>query len=164
MHATKEAVLAREHIPDVKSYIFYTDLRASGKGFREYIDRAQQEYGVEYIRGRVARIEEDGDGKLLFHYEDAATSRPQQMKVDLAVLATSLIPGPGVAALAEILDLELDEYGFFRTNPFSPTDTTREGVYTCGGCRGPSDIPQAVAQASGAAARAAQLVTEVRDM
>jgi heterodisulfide reductase subunit A len=98
---------------------------------------------------------------MVFHYEDAATFRPQQMKVDLAVLATSLIPGPSVAVLAEILDLELDEYGFFRTNPFSPTDTTREGVYTCGGCRGPSDIPQAVAQASGAAARAAQFVMEV---
>ncbi|OQY23851.1 MAG: hypothetical protein B6I34_04160 [Anaerolineaceae bacterium 4572_32.1] len=160
MHATKEAILAREHMPGVKSYIFYTDLRASGKGFRAYIDRAQREYGVEYIRSRVARIEEDEDGSLLFHYEDAATSRPQQMKVDLAVLATSLIPGPGVAALAEILDLELDEYGFFSTNPFSPTDTTREGVFTCGGCRGPSDIPQAVAQASGAAARAAQYVAE----
>jgi len=164
MHATKEAVLAREHIPDVRSYVFYTDLRASGKGFREYIDRAQREYGVEYIRGRVARIEEDEDGKLVFHYEDVATSRPRQMKVDLAVLATSLIPGPGVSSLAEILELELDEYGFFRTNPFSPTDTTREGVYTCGGCRGPSDIPQAVTQASGAAARAAQLVMEVRVM
>ena len=164
MHATKEAVLAREHIPDVKSYIFYTDLRASGKGFREYIDRAQREYGVEYIRSRVAQIEEDEDGQLIFHYEDTATSRPMQMKVDLAVLATSLIPGPGVAALSEVLDLELDEYGFFRTNPFSPTDTTREGVFTCGGCRGPSDIPQAVAQASGAAARAAQYVMEMEGM
>ncbi len=161
MHATKEAILAREHIPDVKSTIFYTDLRASGKGFRAYIDRAQQEYDVEYIRGRVARIEEDDNRNLIFHYEDAATFRPQQMTVDLAVLATSLIPGPGVAALAKVLDLELDEYGFFRTNPFSPTDTTRDGVYTCGGCRGPSDVPQAVAQASGAAARAAQYVTEV---
>ncbi len=161
MHATKEAILAREHMPDVKSYIFYTDLRASGKGFREYIDRAQREYEVEYIRSRVAQIEEGKDGRVVFHYEDAATFRPQQMKVDLAVLATSLIPGPSVAVLAEILDLELDEYGFFRTNPFSPTDTTREGVYTCGGCRGPSDIPQAVAQASGAAARAAQFVMEV---
>ncbi len=161
MQATKEAVLAREHSPDVESYIFYTDLRASGKGFREYIDRAQREYGVEYIRGRVAHIEENEGGRLVFHYEDAATFRPQQMEVDLAVLATSLIPGPGVAALAEILGLELDEYGFFRTNPFSPTDTTREGVYTCGGCRGPSDIPQAVAQASGAAARAVQFVMEV---
>jgi len=161
MQATKEAVLAREHSPDVESYIFYTDLRASGKGFREYIDRAQREYGVEYIRGRVAHIKENEGGRLVFHYEDAATFRPQQMEVDLAVLATSLIPGPGVAALAEILGLELDEYGFFRTNPFSPTDTTREGVYTCGGCRGPSDIPQAVAQASGAAARAVQFVMEV---
>jgi heterodisulfide reductase subunit A len=161
MHATKEAVLAREHISDVKSYIFYTDLRASGKGFREYIDRAQREYGVEYIRSRVAQIEEDEDGRLIFHYEDAEAFRPQQMKVDLAVLATSLIPGPGVAALSEVLDLELDEYGFFRTNPFSPTDTTREGVFTCGCCRGPADIPQSVAQASGAAARAAQYVMEM---
>ncbi len=159
MHATKEAILAREHIPDVKSYIFYTDLRASGKGFREYIDRAQREYGVEYIRSRVALIEEDEDKGLIFHYEDAA-ARPQQIKVDLAVLATSLMPGPDVAVLADILGLELDEYGFFRTNPFSPTDTTREGVFTCGCCRGPADIPQSVAQASGAAARAAQYVME----
>ncbi len=161
MHATKEAILAREHIPDVKSYIFYTDLRASGKGFREYINRAESEYSVEYVRSRVARIEEDEDGRLIFHYEGAETSRPQQMKVDLAVLATSLIPGPGVAALSEVLGLELDEYGFFSTNPFSPTDTTREGVFTCGCCRGPADIPQSVAQASGAAARAAQYVMEI---
>ncbi len=161
MHATKEAILAREHIPDVKSYIFYTDLRASGKGFREYINRAESEYSVEYVRSRVARIEEDEDGRLIFHYEGAETSRPQQMKVDLAVLATSLIPGPGVAALSEVLGLDLDEYGFFSTNPFSPTDTTREGVFTCGCCRGPADIPQSVAQASGAAARAAQYVMEI---
>jgi len=160
MHATKEAILAREHIPDVQSYIFYTDLRASGKGFREYIERAKREYGVQYIRSRVARIEEDGDNRLIFHYEDTAGSRPQQMRVDLAVLATSLIPSPGVSTLAEVLDLELDEYGFFETNPFSPTDTTREGVFTCGCCRAPVDIPQAVAQASGAAARAAQYVAE----
>ncbi|MDY7077751.1 MAG: CoB--CoM heterodisulfide reductase iron-sulfur subunit A family protein [Chloroflexota bacterium] len=161
MHATKEAILAREHIPDVQSHIFYTDLRASGKGFREYINRAQREYGVEYVRSRVAQIEEDDDGRLIFHYEDVKTSRPQQMKVDLAVLATSLIPGPGVAALSPVLNLELDEYGFFRTNPFSPMDTTREGVFTCGCCRGPADIPQSVAQASGAAARAAQYVMEM---
>jgi heterodisulfide reductase subunit A len=161
MHATKEAILAREHIPDVESYIFYTDLRASGKGFRQYIDRAQREYGVEYVRSRVAKIERDDDGRLVFHYEDESTSRPQEMAVDLAVLATSLVPGPGVKALSQILDLELDEYGFFQTNPFSPTDTTREGVFTCGCCRAPADIPQSVAQASGAAARAAQYVTEV---
>jgi len=160
MHATKEAVLAREHLPNVRSYIFYTDLRASGRGFREYIERARREYGVDYIRSRVAQIKEDEDGKLVFHYEDPATSRPREMKVDLAVLATSLLPGSGVAELAEVLGLELDAYGFFETDPFSPTDTTRDGVYVCGCCRAPVDIPQAVAQASGAAARAAQHVRE----
>lgn len=161
MHATKEAVLAREQIPDVQLRIFYTDLRASGRGFREYIERAKREYGVEYIRSRVAKIEEDENGKLVFHYEDTATFRPQEMRVDLAVLATSVVPGPDVATLAEVLSLELDEYGFLDTDPFSPTDTTRDGVYACGCCRAPVDIPQAVAQASGAAARAAQHVTEM---
>jgi heterodisulfide reductase subunit A len=164
MHATKEAILAREHIPDVRSYIFYTDLRASGKGFREYIERARRDYGVEYVRSRVARIEENRAGQLVFHYEDTSTSRPQHMAVDLAVLATSLVPGPGVAALSKVLSLELDEYGFFQTNPFSPTDTTREGIFTCGCCRAPADIPQSVAQASGAAARAAQYVMEMDDV
>jgi len=160
MHATKEAILAREHIPDVKSTIFYTDLRASGKGFREYIDRAQAEYGVEYVRSRVAKIEQDSEGRLVFTYEDGS-GLPRERAFDLAVLATSLMPGPGVATLSQVLGLELDEYGFFRTNPFSPTDTTREGVFTCGCCRGPADIPQSVTQASGAAARAAQYVMEM---
>ena len=161
MHATKEAVLAREQLPDVHLRIFYTDLRASGKGFREYIERARQEHGVEYIRSRVAKIDEDDDGKLVFHYEDTATFRPREMKVDLAVLATSVVPGPDVATLAEVLGLELDEYGFLDTDPFSPTDTTRDGVYACGCCRAPVDIPEAVAQASGAAARAAQHIAEM---
>jgi len=159
MHATKEAILAREHIPDVQSHIFFTDLRASGKGFQEYVGRAEREYGVDYIRSRVAQIEEDEDGKLVFHYEDTVTGRPQEIRVDLAVLATSVMPGPGVAELATVLDLQLDEYGFFRTSPFSPIDTTREGVFTCGCCRAPVDIPEAVTQASGAAARAAQYAT-----
>ncbi len=162
MHATKEAVLAREQIPDVQSYVFYTDLRASGKGFREYIERAKEEYAVEYIRSRVAQIEEDEDGRLAFHYEDAATARPKEMRVDLAVLATSVLPGADVATLAEVLSVELDEYGFLETNPLSPTDTTRDGVFACGCCRAPVDIPQAVAQASGAAARAAQVVGDGR--
>ena len=158
VHSTKEAVLAWEHDPETRSYIFYTDLRGSGKGFREYMDRAAREYQVTFVHGRVAQIVEEDDHNPVIKYEEAATSRPQRMTVDLAVLATSLVPARDAPRVAEILGIELDEFGFVRVDPFAPTDTSRPGVLACGCCLGPADIPQSVAQASAAAARAAEWV------
>jgi heterodisulfide reductase subunit A len=156
VHSTKEGVLAWEHDHDARSYIFYTDLRGSGKGFREYIDRAARDYSVAFVHGRVAQILEDEGHNPIIKYEDAATSRPQRMTVDLAVLATSLVPRHDAPQLAGVLGIALDEYGFVKTETFTPTDTTRPGILACGCCLGPADIPQSVAQASAAAARAAE--------
>lgn len=158
MHSSKQAVLAAEHDPEVESYVFYTDFRASGKGFREYVARAERECGVRYIRSRVARIAEDETHNPIIYYEDVETSRPAQMKVDLAVLATSLIPRPGTAELAQVLGIEVDAYGFVKTEPFAPVNTSRPGIFAAGCCRGPFDIPESVVQASAAAARAARFV------
>ncbi|MBN1954850.1 MAG: CoB--CoM heterodisulfide reductase iron-sulfur subunit A family protein [Anaerolineae bacterium] len=155
MHSSKQAVLAAEHDPGVESTVFYTDFRASGKGFREYVARAESEYNVRYVRSRVARITEDEQHNPVIQYEDVATSRPAQMTVDLAVLATSLVARAENAALAQMLGIELDAYGFIRTDPFAPVDTTQEGILAAGCCRGPFDIPESVVQASAAAARAA---------
>ncbi len=157
VHSTKEAVLAWEHDHDTRSFVFYTDLRGSGKGFREYMDRAEQAYNVIFIHGRVAQILEDDDHNPIIRFEDAATSRPQRMTVDLAVLATSLVPRHDAPQLASVLGIDLDEFGFVRTDPFAPTDTSRPGILACGCCLGPADIPQSVAQASAAAARAAEI-------
>jgi heterodisulfide reductase subunit A len=162
MHSSKQAVLAAEHDPEVESHVFYSDFRASGKGFREYVARAEREYGVHYVRSRVARVTEDDAHRPIIHYEDVATSRPARMKVDLAVLATSLIPRPGTADLAEVLGIEVDQDGFVRTEPFAPVDTTRPGVFAAGCCRGPFDIPESVVQASAAAARAARAIGDKR--
>jgi len=79
MHSSKQAVLAAEHDHEVESYVFYTDFRASGKGFREYVARAEREYGVRYVRSRVARITGDEEDNPVLHYEDAETSRPARM-------------------------------------------------------------------------------------
>jgi heterodisulfide reductase subunit A len=158
MHSSKQAVLAAEHDPEVESYVFFTDFRASGKGFRQYVARAEQEYGVHYVRSRVGRIEEDEGHNPVIRFEDAATSRPAQMMVDLAVLATSLIPRPGTAELAQVLGIDIDAYGFVRTEPLTPVDTTRPGIFAAGCCRGPFDIPESVIQASAAAARAARVI------
>jgi heterodisulfide reductase subunit A len=158
MHSSKQAVLASEHDPDARSFVFYTDFRASGKGFREYVTRAEREYGVEYIRSRVAQITEDEAHNPIILYEDVNTSRPAQMMVDLAVLATSLIPRSTTASLADLLDIDVDDYGFVKTDPFAPVDTTRPGILAAGCCRGPADIPESVMQASAAAARAGRMI------
>ena len=157
VHSAKEAVLAWEHDHDVRSYVFYTDLRGSGKGFREYMQRAEQDYQVTYVHGRVAQILEDADENPIIWFEEASTSRPQRMTVDLAVLATSLVPRHDARQLAEVLEIELDDFGFAKTEPFAPVDTSRPGIVACGCCVGPSDIPQSVTQASAAAARAAEM-------
>ena len=161
MYATKEAILANEHDREVSSTIYYTDLRAAGKGFQEYIARAKADYNVTYIRGRVAEVTENAQELPILHYEDAITGKLHSETVDLVVLAISLMPRRGASELASLLGVDLDEYNFVSTDPFSPMDTTRPGIYACGYCRGPADIPESVAQASGAAARAAEIALGV---
>ncbi len=161
MHSTKEAILAREHYPDIESTIFYTDLRAIGKGFQEYVDRAERDYEVKYIRSKPGLIEENPDTKnLIIWYDDTTEHRLKSLEVDMVVLATTLLPSNGAQGLAEILGIELDEYGFFKNvDPlFSPMDTQVEGIYLAGYCQAPMDIPEAVAQASGSASRAAEII------
>ena len=158
MYTTKEAMLAYEHDSNVKSYIFYIDMRAAGKNFRKYITRGNREYNISYIKSVVTEIEEDEEGNPLIIYEDIATGELKTLTVDLVVLATSLIPGKDSRKMAEIMNLELDEYSFLKTAAFAPLDTSRHGIFTCGCARGPMDIPNSVAEASGAAAKAAEVL------
>ena len=158
MHATKEAMLAREHDSAAHSYVFYMDLRASGKGFQRYVTRSQEEYGTTYINGRVAKITEDLEGNPVVWYEEPLGPATVKMKVDLAVLATSLVPRRGTEALAKILSVEVDKYGFFKSDPLTPYESSRAGIFVCGCCREPTDIPESIIQASGAAAKAAEIV------
>ena len=159
MHATKEAILAREHDPEITSYIFYMDIRASGKGFQNYVIRAEKEYNVQYIRSRVAEITQDSEENPVIWYEDTASREVKSMTVDMVVLSTCMVPRADAADLAKIAGVALDEYNFVETSSLSPVDTTVPGVFACGYCQGPMDIPESVAQASAAAARAAETVS-----
>lgn len=158
MHSSKEATLAREHDSTTQSYIFYIDIRAVGKGFQRYITRSSEDYGVNYIRGRVAQITEDRNGSPVIWYEDTVNSTHQTLSVDLVVLATSLIPRKDSHQLTALLGVKEDVYGFIQTHPHKPHQTSREGIFVCGCCREPVDIPEAIAQASGAAVQAAEFV------
>ena len=157
MYATKEAILANEHDPELKSFIFYTDLRAVGKGFQEYVKRAKTEYGVTYIRSRPGKITEDPEtGDPILWYEDTTTRELKSVAVDLVVLSQALVPSGSFMEIARKLNIGLNESGFVLATDvlFGPVDTDRPGILACGFCRGPQDIPSSVVQASGAAAMA----------
>ena len=164
MYATKEAIIIKEHYPKCEVYIFYNELKVFGKGFQQFVRRAKNDWGVKYIRALPGEVLEDSKtGDLTLWYEDTIENVTKNMKADLVVLCPALVPKATNKELAGILGLELDEYGFFKPKDllFAPVDTNVPGVFICGYCQGPKDIPESVAQASGAAARSAEVMTLV---
>ena len=158
MYTTKEAMIAYEHNNDLESYIFYIDMRAGGKGFQLFLRRGKDEYNIRYIKSKIAQIQVDDKENPIIIYEDLDTSEIKQLKVDLVVLATCIIPPKGIEELADLLGIELDRYNFIKTTPFIPVETSKEGILTCGCVHEPMDIPRSVAEASGAAAKAAEII------
>lgn len=161
MYATKEAMMVKEHDPKSETYIFYIDFQVFGKGFQNLINKAMYDWGVSYIRGRPSEIKEDPKtGDLLIRYEDATNRRVKVMRVDLVVFCTALVPRPDSQKLAGIFGVELNEFGFFKAKDplLAPVDTRVPGIFTCGFCQGPKDISETVAQASGAAGRATEMI------
>ena len=158
MHSIKEAIIANEHESGTTSVIFGMDIRAVGKGFEEYKIRGGNQSGINYIRGRVAEITEGPNHNPVVVYEDTRERKVKEQDFDMVILATACAPGDSVDSLAKILGIEVNRFGFFQTGTSQPLDTTRPGIFACGCAHGPMDIPESVAQASGAAARAAQIL------
>ena len=158
MHSIKEAIIAKEHDPDTITTIFGMDIRAVGKNFEEYKVRGSDQSSITYVRSRVAEINEGPNSNPVLTYEDTREGVVKSEAFDLVILATACAPSNGNPELAEILDIELSPYGFFKTDPSQPMDTSKPGIFTCGCAHSPIDIPESVAQASGAAARAARTV------
>ncbi|MDB9822890.1 FAD-dependent oxidoreductase, partial [Deltaproteobacteria bacterium] len=163
MAATKEAVIAKSHHTELEPTIFFMDLRAQGKGFDSYCERAESQSGVRYIRSMISRVVENPiSHDLELTYQDPETGQKVDERFDLVVLAVGLSPSTEAVHLSERLGIELDPYGFAQTPVDNPLQTSREGVYVCGGFEGPKDIPETVAQASAVAAEATLSLSEVR--
>ncbi len=154
MYALKQSIIAGEHTAGLKPSIFFMDIRAFGKEFEDYRARAEGEYGIRLVRGtRVASIEEDPETKnLLLRYSIGSETITEEF--DMVVLSVGFEPPTSANKLSEIMKFKLNKYGFAETNVYDPLATTRNGVYVTGVFSAPKDIPQSVAEASGAAARA----------
>jgi len=159
-YAVKEATVIKEHDPDIDCHIFHIDMRTVGKGFEQFKNRAADEYGIRFTRFKVPAVEISGPDALSIRYLDPDNSWKSE-DYDLVVLSVGLCASDSLEAI-KAAGVELDRYGFVATNPGSPIDTTAEGIYACGAVSGPKDIPETVAQASGAAARCGSLLAAAR--
>jgi len=158
MNAVKDSMLIRDHDPEVEDIsILYTDLRAFGKGFDDFVNRSFDEQSAVYVRGRPAKVDHHPDDDTLeIFVEDTLEHKQRRIPADLVVLSVAAAPNEGAIELAGILGIETDDYGFIaRKDPaISAVESSREGVFVCGSAVGPQVIPDCVAQASATAARA----------
>jgi len=163
MYTAKEAVIAKEHMEIIEPTIFSMDVRAVGKDFDKYIERAQDEYGIRYIRSRISDVKEISETKdLLLHFENEEGKVVSEI-FNLVVLAVGALPHHSTKELAKKLNIELNEYGFCKTKPFSPVESSKEGIYVCGMISEPKDIPETVVEASAAAGAVNILLSDVRN-
>ncbi|MEM2971229.1 MAG: CoB--CoM heterodisulfide reductase iron-sulfur subunit A family protein [Candidatus Bathyarchaeia archaeon] len=162
MYAIKEAVIAKEHTPSkLDCTIFYMDIRAYGKEFDAYYNRAKTEWSIRFVKSRVASITENPKTNNLFvHYVENET--PKTEEFDMVVLSTGMQPPKNVEKLAKAIGIKLNKYGFCETGVFSPVETSKPGVFVCGAFPAPKDIPESVAQASGASAKAMGIIASER--
>ncbi len=163
MYTLKHVVQLKEkYKEDIEVTVFYMDIRSPGKGYEEFYDRAR-ELGVNFIRGRVSRIDEDPrTHNLTVHSEDTDLGVPVEVNAEMVVLATASIPPKGSDELARILNLSRDANGFFmESHPkLKPLDSPTDGVFFAGACNGLKDIPFSVSQGCGAASRAATVISK----
>lgn len=156
MIATKQTIIAKEHDPDVETTVFYNDLKAYGKGFWDFYQKANEQ-GVGYVRGRPYEVVENPDNQnLILKYENLETGSIEEKEADLLVLSTGLVPNDRNKRLAKVLNIELDDLGYFKEmDPMTaPLETKVKGIYLCGGATGPIDISESVVQATAASMKA----------
>jgi heterodisulfide reductase subunit A len=159
MYTARQAMLFHHKIPDGQAYVFYMDIRAGGKGYEEFVKRAVDEGGLLYLRGRVAKVYEENN-KLVVKGVDTLSGKNVEIRADIVVLAVGMVPSKGSRELAVRLKAALDENGFFaEAHPkLRPLESATAGVLLAGAGQAPKDIPDTVAQASGAAGKALDLL------
>jgi heterodisulfide reductase subunit A-like polyferredoxin len=163
MASIKEAVIAKEHDPNIEPTIFYMDMRAYGKDFDAYYERAKNSGSVRFLRSMVSRVVEDPvTHNLNVTYLDS-DQKLQTETFDMLVLAVGLKTSEESRTLANKLGVQLNESEFCSTSSFAPVQTTRPGVFVAGVFQGPKDIPQTVMEASAAAGASSSLLAGARN-
>jgi len=160
MYASKQAMLYKNAVGDGKSYIFYIDIRSGGKGYEEFVQRVREQCDATYLRGKVSKIFQEAE-KVVIWGVDTLSGEKVEIRADLVVLATTMVPSPGIRELAGKLKINIDEYGFTQeAHPkLKPTESLTAGIFMAGCAQGPRDIPDTVSHASGAASKVMAMIS-----
>ncbi len=159
MQAAKDAIIITEHLSNVDIAVFGMDIRAYGKNFDQFIERAETEHNTRFIRARISSVEIDPtNNNCIVRYEENGYLKKESF--ELLILSIGLRSTPQLRRLAAKLGIAMDTLGFIHTSPFSPIGTSRPGIFVCGSLSGPKDIPESVIEASGAAAAAGVVLKE----
>ena len=164
MYAIKDSMIAKEHAGgNLDCAIFNMDIRTFGKDYEKYYLRAKDKAGVRFINARVHTIDEIGENHdLRLQYVDTGGKLHEEF-FDMVVLSVGLEIAGSTADLANRLNVDLNKYKFAVTQPFTPVETSRPGVYACGVFQEPKDIPSSVTEASAAACLAGGFLSEARN-
>jgi heterodisulfide reductase subunit A len=158
--ASKQAIELREQLPDSKVFIFYIDMRMYGYWENEIYWPAQEKYKVNYVKGVISEVLKKGD-QLLIRGEDTTMSRPMEVTMDMVVLSVGMEPSAGTRAIAQLMDIQQNKYGFIEAGGEGGLDTVATsvpGIFVAGAAAGPADLNDSISSAGLAAARAMALV------
>ncbi len=157
-YTQKQVILAKDHEAEIDATVFHNDIRAFGKDFERYYQRAKNLPGVRFIRSYVSigkEIPESKNVTIRYATDDVGV---KEEEFDLVVLSVGLSPPKDAADLADKFGIELNSHGFCKTNPVNPIETSRPGIFVSGAFQGPVDIPESVVSASAADALCSQLL------
>ncbi|MDR3102613.1 MAG: CoB--CoM heterodisulfide reductase iron-sulfur subunit A family protein [Methanocalculaceae archaeon] len=154
MYALKNSMMIKEHYPEIDITILYSDLRAYGKGYEEYAERANQ-MGVNIVRALPGEVQQ-AKNNLVLHVEDIETGEFNNLEADLVILSVGIAPALGTIRLAQSLGLPLDENNFLASadTKLDPAGTIRPGIYIAGTAIAPKDIPDSVISGGASAMKA----------
>lgn len=159
-NAIKVAIEVKEQNPDCEIYCLYMDIRVFGRGYEELYRTSQEQYGVQFLRGRLSEASEKNDGSLLLRLEDTLTAKPMRLTVDLLVLMVGM---EGNSELADVAGLSLGCDRFYATahQQYSNNSSARKGIFLAGTATGPKAIMESITDGRSAAAEIAGFLTNM---
>jgi len=161
MASAKQAIVTKEHAPDIECTIFNTETRAKGKNFYEFIVKSKEEYGVNYVNGRVSLVKKNPEnGKLKLCYENIEKGIVENDEYDMAVLASALFPGKSYYKLLDLINVDYNELGFITEEGLIKAE--ENNIFFAGYSKNPKDIPVSVAEGSACAAKISEKLHSVR--
>ncbi len=162
--AVKQAMEIKDHIPDARIFCFYMDMRMGGALYEELYREAQEDYGINFIRGKVSEISSNINKRLVVKAEDTLAGRPIKMELDMVILMAGMEMSEGGKNLAVSSGLKTGENRFFASadHHIGNNKSNIKGLFYAGTCTAPMNVTETISHARGAVADILNYLKDIR--